>query len=108
MAAVTLAGHQGGAVAQEDTEPGAGGVAGVVVVVAAAVPRVVADGLAGLLAVDWVGQDVYDVLTVSEALVGQAADTVSLGLRHAVLVAKFNSFNCVLLKSCRQQSGVGS
>ena len=85
MAALALAGHQGRAVAQEDTEAGAGGMAGIVVVVAAAVPRVVAQGLAGLLSVERVGQDVQDVLTVSVALVGQAADTVSHGLCHAVL-----------------------
>ena len=108
MASLALAGHQGGAVGEEDTEARAGGMVGIIVIIAGAVPCVVTDGLTGLLAVQRVGQDVYDVLTVSEALVGQAADTVSLGLRHAVLVAKFNSFNCVLLKSCRQQSGVGS
>ena len=95
MAALALAGHQGRAVAQEDTEAGAGGMAGIVVVVAAAVPRVVAQGLAGLLRVDWVGQDVYDVLTVSVALVRQTAETLSLGLCHAVLVDFTVSLSCL-------------
>ena len=85
VAALALAGHQGPAVTEEDTEAGAGGMAGVVVVVAGAVPGVVTDGLAGLLTVQGVGQDVQDVLTVSVALVGQATQTVGLGLRHAVL-----------------------
>ena len=85
VAVLTLARHQGGAVAEEDTEAGTGGMASIVVVVAGAVPRVVADSLAGLLTVERVGQDVQDVLTVSVALVGQAADTVSHGLCHAVL-----------------------
>ena len=86
MTVLALPGHQGGAVAQEDTEAGTGGMAGIVVVVAGAVPRVVTDRLAGLLSVEGVRQDVQDVLTVSVALVGQAADTLSLGLGDTVLV----------------------
>ena len=76
--------HQLLAPGEEDTQPGAG-VLLVVVVVAAAVLGVEADGPTGLLAGEGVGGDIYDVVPVCQALVGQAADTVLGGLCEAVL-----------------------
>ena len=83
MTALAGVQHQLGAAGQEDTQA-PGRVGHVVVVVSRAVLGVEADGPAGLLAGERVGEDLQHVVTVGVALVGQAAGAVGDTLRDAV------------------------